>query len=72
MIIKNRIIELRKPIKVTQAELADAVGVTRQTIVSLEIGRYIASLPLAYKIAKFFGKTIEEVFIFLEEDEKND
>ena len=69
--IENRIIELRKPIKVTQAELADAVGVTRQTIVSLESGRYTASLPLAYKIAKFFGKTIEEVFIF-EEDDKND
>ena len=72
MIIKNRITELRKPIKVTQAELACAVGVTRQTIVSLEIGKYIASLPLAYKIAKFFNKTIEEVFIFDEEDEKND
>ena len=72
MVIKNRIIELRKPVKVTQAELADAVGVTRQTIVSLEIGRYIASLPLAYKIAKFFGKTIEEVFIFVEEGEEND
>lgn len=71
MIIKNRIIELRKPKKVTQAELAEAVGVTRQTIVSLEIGRYIASLPLAYKISKFFDKTIEEVFIF-EEDVKND
>ena len=71
MVIKNRIIELRKPIKVTQAELAEAVGVTRQTIVSLEIGRYIASLPLAYKIAKFFGKTIEEVFIF-EEVGEND
>jgi putative transcriptional regulator len=53
--------------KITQAELADAVGVTRQTIVSLELGRYIASLPLAYKIAKYFGKSIEEVFIF-EED----
>jgi len=65
--IENRIIELRKPIKVTQAELADAVGVTRQTIVSLESGRYTASLPLAYKIAKFFGKTIEEVFIFEDE-----
>jgi len=71
VIIKNRIIELRKPKKVTQAELAEAVGVTRQTIVSLEIGRYIASLPLAYKISKFFDKTIEEVFIF-EEDVKND
>ena len=71
VIIKNRIVELRKPIKVTQAELAEAVGVTRQTIVSLEIGRYIASLPLAYRIANFFGKTIEEVFIF-EEEKKND
>jgi len=71
MIIKNCILELRKPIKVTQSELADGVGVTRQTIVSLESGRYTASLPLAYKIAKFFNKTIEEVFIF-EEVEKND
>lgn len=71
MTIKTRIVELRKPIKITQAELADAVGVTRQTIISLETGKYVASLPLAYKISKFFGKTIEEVFIF-EEDEKND
>jgi putative transcriptional regulator len=68
VVIKNRIVEMRKPIKVTQAELAEAVGVTRQTIVSLEVGRYIASLPLAYKIARFFGKTIEEIFIFEEED----
>ena len=71
MVIENRIMELRKPLKVTQAELADAVGVTRQTIVSLEAGRYIASLPLAYKIAKFFDKTIEEIFI-IKEGEKND
>lgn len=41
-----------------------AVGVTRQTITSIEIGKYTASLPLAYKIAKAFGKTIEEVFDF--------
>ena len=71
MIIRNFILELRKPIKVTQSKLADAVGVTIQTIVSLENGRYTASLPLAYKIAKFFNKTIEEVFIF-EEIEEND
>jgi putative transcriptional regulator len=71
VLIKTRIVELRKPMKVTQAELADALGVTRQTIISLEAGRYIASLPLAYKIAKFFGKTIEEVFIF-EEEVQND
>ena len=43
------------------------MGVTRQTIISLEKGRYNASLELAFKIAKYFGKTIEEVFIF-EED----
>ena len=65
--MRTNIIELRKPKKITQAELAEAVGVTRQTIVSIENGKYIASLPLAYKIAKFFGKTIEEVFILDEE-----
>lgn len=43
------------------------MGVTRQTIISLEKGRYNASLELAFKIARYFGKTIEEVFIF-EED----
>ena len=51
----------------TEAELADEMGVTRQTIISLEKGRYNASLELAFKIARYFGKTIEEVFIF-EED----
>lgn len=50
--------------KVTQNELADAVNVSRQTIISLESGKYNASLMLAYKIAKFFGVTIEELFIF--------
>ena len=65
--MRTNIVALRKPMKVTQSELADSVGVTRQTIVSIENERYIASLPLAYKIAKFFGKTIEEVFIFEEE-----
>lgn len=65
--MKNRIQELRKELKVTQSELADAVDVSRQTIISLENGRYNASLMLAYKIAKFFGKQIEEIFIFDEE-----
>ena len=65
--MNNRIKELRKEQKVTQEELAGAVGVTRQTIISLENGKYNASLQLAYKIAKYFGMTIEEVFIF-EED----
>lgn len=66
--MRNRIQELRKAIKVTQSELADAVDVSRQTIISLENGRYNASLLLAHKIAKFFGKQIEEIFIFDEEE----
>ncbi len=65
--MNNFIKDLRKQNKTTQDELASSVGVTRQTIISLENGKYNASLQLAYKIAKFFGKTIEEVFIFEEE-----
>ena len=63
----NRIAELRKQRQISQAELAQRVDVTRQTIISLENGRYNASLLLAHKIAAFFGLTIEEVFLF-EED----
>ncbi len=63
----NIIRELRKQSGVTQDDLALKVGVTRQTIISLENGKYNASLNLAYKIAKYFGKSIEEVFIFEEE-----
>lgn len=62
--MKNVIKELRKERKITQDEFAAALGVTRQTIISLENGRYNASLVLAHKIAKFFGRSIEEVFIF--------
>ena len=65
--METKIQELRKANKTSQAELADEMGVTRQTIISLEKGRYNASLELAFKIARYFGKTIEEVFIF-EED----
>lgn len=65
--METKIQELRKADKISQAELADEMGVTRQTIISLEKGRYNASLELAFKIARYFGKTIEEVFIF-EED----
>ncbi len=65
--LKNRIAELRKARRVTQEELADSLGVTRQTIISLESGRYNASLLLAHKLARYFGRTIEEVFFF-EED----
>ncbi len=67
-IIKNRIRELRKADQISQEELAYAVGVTRQTIISIESGKYTASLALAFKIAHFFGKTIEEIFIFSEEE----
>ena len=66
--MKTRIRELRKAHKLSQEELADAVGTTRQTIPSIEVGKYTASLPLAYKIAHFFGLTIEEVFDFSDLD----
>ena len=60
----NNIRALRKARKLSQEELALAVGTTRQTITSIEVGKYTASLPLAYKIARYFGLTIEEVFDF--------
>ena len=66
--MKTKIRELRKARKLSQEELADAVGTTRQTITSIEVGKYIASLPLAYKIARYFGLTIEDVFLFEEEE----
>ena len=65
--MNNKIKELRKVNKVTQDDLAEAVGVTRQTIISLENGKYNASLQLAYKISRYFGKEIEDIFIFEEE-----
>ena len=67
--MKTRIQELRKDQKVTQMELAESVGVTRQTIISLENGRYKASLVLAHKIAQCCGVTIEDIFIFDQEEE---
>lgn len=66
--METRIEELRKTQKLSQAELADALGVTRQTIISLEKGRYTASLELAFKITRFFGKSIEDIFIYEEMD----
>ncbi len=68
--MQNRIQQLRKEQKITQEELAAAVQVTRQTIISLENGRYNASLQLAHKIASFFGLPIESIFIFEEETEQ--
>ena len=65
--MKNRIEEIRNEKGIRQDELAKLMGVSRQTISSLENGRYNPSILLAYKIAKYFGMTIEEVFIFEEE-----
>ncbi|HHX13104.1 MAG TPA: helix-turn-helix transcriptional regulator [Clostridiales bacterium] len=64
--MKTKIAELRKEGKTSQEELALAVGVTRQTITSIEVEKYTASLPLAYKIARYFGLQIEDVFDFSE------
>lgn len=64
--MKNKIKEFRKEKSVTQEDLANTVGVTRQTVISLENGKYNASLQLAYKIAKYFGVAIEDIFIFEE------
>lgn len=65
--MKNKIQELRKKQRITQEELAAAVKVTRQTVISLENGRYNASLQLAHRIAQFFGMQIEDIFLFEEE-----
>ena len=65
--MKNRIEEIRKERGIRQEEFAKAMGVSRQTISSLENGRYNPSILLAYKIAKYFAMTIEEVFVFEEE-----
>ena len=65
--MKNRIEEIRNSRGILQEELARTMGVSRQTISSLENGRYNPSIMLDYRIAKYFGMTIEEVFIFEEE-----
>ena len=65
--MKNKIEAIRKEKGILQEEFGKAMGVSRQTISSLENGRYNPSILLAHKIATFFGMTIEEVFIFEEE-----
>lgn len=65
--MKNRLEELRKARGIRQEELAAALEVSRQTIGSLENGRYNPSILLAFKIARYFGRTIEDIFIY-EED----
>ena len=68
--MKNKIEEIRKEHGIRQDEFAKLMGVSRQTISSLETGRYNPSIFLAYKIAKYFDMNIEEVFIFDEEEQK--
>lgn len=67
--MKNRLDEIRKARGLRQEELARALSVSRQTISSLEKGRYNPSILLAFKIARYFGLTIEEIFIYEEEEE---
>lgn len=64
--MKNRIEEIRKAAGIRQEDFAKALEVSRQTISSLETGRYNPSIQLAYKIAKYFDLSIEEVFLFEE------
>lgn len=67
--MQNRLRELRDQHELTQEDLAVLVGVSRQTIISLEKGKYNPSISLAYKLARAFNLSIEEVFIFNEEGE---
>lgn len=67
--MKNRIEAIRKERGILQDEFAKSLGVSRQTISSLENGRYNPSILLAHKIAQYFGMTIEEVFIFEREEQ---
>lgn len=66
--MKNKIKVERAENDVTQQQLADAVGVSRQTIVAIEKGKFLPSTPLALKIARFFEKPVESIFILEDED----
>jgi putative transcriptional regulator len=65
--VKNRLEQIRKDRNIRQEELAERLAVSRQTISSLENGRYNPSILLAFKIARFFGMNIEDIFIYEEE-----
>lgn len=70
--VKNRLEEIRKQTGIKQEELAAALEVSRQTIGSLENGRYNPSILLAFKIANFFNLRIEDIFIYEEEKDDNE
>ncbi|RPI80664.1 MAG: transcriptional regulator [Chloroflexi bacterium] len=67
--MKNRLEELRTQFGLTQQDLAERVEVSRQTIISLERGRYNPSIQLAFRLARQFGVAIEDLFLYSEEDE---
>jgi len=67
-VVRNRVREMRTEAGMTQADLGDALGVSRQTINSIEAGRYLPSLPLALKIGRLFGSPVHEIFEMDEED----
>ena len=64
--MKNRIKVARAEVNITQGELAEKIGVTRQAVNSIELGKYVPSTLLALKMARYFGKTVEELFMRLE------
>lgn len=70
--MKNRLAHFRKTYHLNQEDLAQELQVSRQTIGSIENGRYNPSLILAFKIARYFNVSIEEIFIYEEEDSKNE
>jgi putative transcriptional regulator len=65
--MENRLEEMRSHKGLTQQDLADLVNVSRQTIISLERGRYNPSITLAFRLARLFGVTVEELFLYSEE-----
>lgn len=72
IVVRNRVKELRTQSGMTQEDLAERVGVSRQTIISIESGRYNPSIMLAFKIAQLFGLTIEDAFLCAEQAEEEE
>jgi putative transcriptional regulator len=68
--VQNRLREIRAQRNLSQADVAEALGVSRQTVISIERGRYSPSLPLAFKIAHLFDSTVDEVFDPAKEDHR--
>ncbi|MBR4849205.1 MAG: helix-turn-helix transcriptional regulator [Bacteroidaceae bacterium] len=66
--VKNRIRVVRAEVRMTQQQLADAVGVSRQTVNAVESGKFVPSTVLALKMARLFSKSVEEIFVLDDED----